>query len=471
MVLSTKAGVSKQQRVLATLSMPYGKEMIFRNNSKYLLVGKREDEPNGSRDWDFYTLSLHDSSSSHPKLKWFCKVPSFESRTEIGVTVILEIIDNYFWVMTSDITPNPEGLDPVNYYGGYRFTLDKPGGNPRYWRFHRRRQNEGPIHDHWTNLSLCRDERGQYIIAESRKEWLARLHESALRSFYTMSFEVESSAEYTFVAEDQALEVEIIRENLNQTKDDGDLSDDETEHVGTILKVLPDHLLAPWAHSQRFCHCEYQVAPAQAGPSPLLSHQTKTFSLANTPFRTYDTATGTFLEIVNDPEACDSATENSVNLHLRTGQDGSEIKLWPQQSSTCPVELQRLLQPRTLTSFRAVADERCVVFGSCTSKNSPIVLMSFDPSMDYGPKMKVQIGEASLAVASACYHSNQERAEADNNFWGEYKVSGKRQNTADGYAKSPGGIGSYRASVDDYPALWTEALVWWRSGPEYLDHL
>ena len=189
MVLSTKRGVPPQKRILAAPSVPYGREMILRNDAKHLLIGLRENDSDGNREWIFTVYNLINENQATSKPRVLCKVPSFESRTELGTTLVLEIINGDLWLMTSEITPEPEGSDPVSFYGGHRYPLDDAEPLPQYWRLQRRRQNEGPIHDHWTNLSLRKDEQGRYVITESRKEWLAEHPDHALRSFYTMVFD------------------------------------------------------------------------------------------------------------------------------------------------------------------------------------------------------------------------------------------------------------------------------------------
>ena len=459
MALNVKAGVSPQKRILAALNVPFGHEMIFRNDSTNLLVGRRQSEPDGDREWNFFVYRLTDKDRPHPKGEWLCKVPSFESRTEIGTTLALELIDGYLWVMTSEITPDPEGLDPVSYYGGYRYALDQPGNPARYWRFHRRRQHEGPIHDHWTTLSLRKDEMGHYAIAESRKEWLARFPDAALRSFYTMTFDPGSLTEDEMDIEYQELQVRQTREQMeNQAKDDeDDFSDDETEYVGTLLKFLPEHLFAPWAHSQRSCHHEFEdLSPDAISPS-LAQAATQAFPLGETPYRTYDTATDTFIEVVNDPE---QHSGDAGSLRIRTGHKGSNITLWPPPGSPCPASLRPLLQPRTLSSFRGAADERCVVFGACTSRSSPIVLISYDPNMEFGSNLDTQKATLSQQPDMLPLEGY--------GVWSGYRASCKHNGAANGAPSPSAGRDMYKTSVAEYPALWTDGVVWWRQSPEAL---
>ena len=457
MALDTRTGVPPQRRILATRNVPFGNEMVFRNDANHLLVGRRQNDPDSDCEWDFLVYRFAHQGRVAQEAKRLCKIPSFESRSEIGITLVLELLDGYFWVMTSEITPDREDRDSVSYYGGYRYALDEPERPPRYWRFRRRRQNEGPIHDHWTTLSLKKDEGGQYVIAESRKEWLAQHPDTALRSFYTMTFDPSQRTEDEVDLEQQETEVAQVRERVeNENKDpENDLPDDETEYVGTLLKFLPSHLFAPWPHSQRSSHHEYpSQAPASLHPRPN-SAPAKVFSLSNTPYRTYDASTGTFIEMVNDPEL---GSESSINLHVRSGNKGSDIKLWPPPGSSCPASLRPSLQPRTLNYFRAIADERCLIFGSCTGRNAPIVLVSYDANMLFGSKLETQRN----ALYGSVTLPDTEQAQMT---WGAYRAVSRRQGLGDDMPRSPARADTYKAPVEEYPALWTAGVVWWRPGP------
>ena len=466
MVLSTKRGIPPRRRILAAPSVPCSRELLFRNDSKYLLIGERENSTDGNREWVFRVSKFAEAGQASSKAKRLCKIPSFESRTEIGTTLVLEIINGELWVMTSEITPDPEGLDPVSYYGGYRYTLDNPDRKPQYWRIQRRRQNEGPIHDHWTNVSLKKDEEGHYVIVESRKEWLAKHPDDALRSFYTTKFDASPLAGETSLDDSQEFEVGFYRENMKEVTNVKDyLPEDETEYVGTLLTVLPDHLFTSYNSLKRLCHHEYPSSSTRSGSSPPPS-SAQTFSLSETPYRTYDNATATLLEIVKDASISTFTVENDFTLRLRIGHEGSKISLWPRDVKNTPASLRRLLQPRTLNYFRAISNERCIVFGARTGRNSPIVLISYDPSLSYGEKLDARRRETFGSSRTTFGVEGQTEGPVEQKVWGEYRESIRSELSPSSPPKTPPGASRYRSPVDEYPAMWTEELVWWRQAPE-----
>ena len=465
MILSTRLGVPPQNRILAAPSVSYGKEVILRTDANHLLVGIRENDAEGNREWIFTVHTLKKGNQASPKPRILCKVPSFESRTELGTTLVLEIVDGELWLMTSEITPEPEGSDPVSYYGGYRYTLDDLDFPPQYWRLQRRRQNEGPIHDHWTNLSLEKDERGRYVITESRKEWLAEHPDHALRSFYRMMFSPTRLANDVLDPETQGL-VDYYKENLKEIDFVKEyLPDDETEYVGTLLSVLPDHVFKTWESATRSCQREYPSSYDNSISSPPGPSE-RMFSLTETPYRTYDGATSTFLEIVNDVSSSNSIQPSNVSLRLRAGHQGSHINLWPRDVSTVPRSLKTLLQPRALSSFRAFSDERCLVFGTRTSRNSPIVLISFDANMKYGQKLDARKAGMFGSLQTHSEVQGQAGSLVEQEIWDGYKASVGSKFAFDSPPSTPPGTSVYRSAVDEYPAIWTEELAWWREPPQ-----
>ena len=460
MVLDAKRRVAAEQRVLAALPVPYGREMIFRNDFKCLVIGKRENGDDGNREWRFWTCDLTVGRNSGQSLKHLCRIPSFESQGEIGTSLNIEIIDGYLWLMTSDITPDPEGLDPISYYGGFRYCLRGPRRR-RCWRFQRRRQNEGPIHNHWTNLSLSRAENGLYLVVEARKEWLTENPDYAERSFYTMDFEPTDGDETNMMTSvDEEQEIEAIREShLTEAKNIEDrIPDEELEYFETLLGILPDHLFAPWPHSGRRRHCEYSRITSKFGPSQSLSHPAQAFSLSDTRFRRYDAATSTFLELVNVSKPAVESSKAVPELRLRSGSKGNDIRLWPSLDLRCPASLQCLLRPESLATFRAIADERCIVYGSRTNKTAPIVLISFDPSLHHGPLLETRARDA---LSSKENHAGGLQAE-DEQTRCEYMASGRDKVSPADTSNLPLSRSTYSASAGEYSAPWTNKLAWWR---------
>jgi hypothetical protein len=418
-VLDTEAGLPSQKRILTSFSAPRDKELLLRNNKEWLIIGVREQEEDGDKEWNFHRLNISRADNHYPERKSrpieMCSIAYFAT-ADIGTTVAIEIIDNFLWIITSEVTPDPEGKDPTSYYGGYRYEI-KPNqtssaSNREFWRFTRRKQNEGPIHDLWTTLAFNKDENGDHYISETRREWLAAHPDDALRSFYTLKFNPKE-----FSPNGLEEDVRLFRQNL---------PDDDIEYVDTLLEVLPQKFFTNWIPHEEKYHREFPSSQHSFSTPPPIS--AATFTAPNTPYRYYDVATETFIELINNSSA--SSTEAPINLGLRTGykfsETQTEISLWqPEPSSLEDVNaLRRLLQPSSLRSMRAFHDERCMLFGSCLDRNSPIVLLTFDPT----------------TASSRRHVSEPQRVRND----------------------------IYEMPVGEYPALWTREIGWWRNIPKVL---
>ena len=417
-VFDTTSGMAPEQRYLASLSPPQSKEMLLRNNGTHILIGLRGLQGKNNNGWFFYLQNISRTAQRQAKPVEFCTTAYFAT-TDIRTTIAAEIIDGCFWIMTSEVTRDPEGRDPVSYYAGYRWSLDLPNTQPEYWRFCRRRQNEGPIHDLWTNLSLAKDEMGRYAIVEARREWLVKHPEHPLRSFYTLNF---SPAEFScHYSQDENLQAEL---DCKKEK----LQDDEDEEVDTLLEALPSQLWATtesaWLVLQQICQREFPSKRDEYSSPPPPS--IPTYTAPNTPYHYYDAPTETFVDLVNDPEV--ALTSSRANLRLRTGHNGAAIRHWPPKTSTAlPACIKALLQPSSLRSFKAFHDERCLVFGSCVGRDSPIVLLSFDASLDF----RTDVTQESPTLFG--------RRSPDNQM--------------------------YSAPIGEYPAFWTREVTWNRPRP------
>ena len=108
--------------------------------------------------------------------------------------------------------------------------------------------------------------------------------------------------------------------------------------------------------------------------------------------------------------------------------------------------------------FRAIADERCIVYGSRTSRTAPIVLISFDPSLQYGLALETRSRNALLANDIQADGGQAEEKQT----WSDYMASGKDKVSPSDASDPMFDRSVYRASVGEYSALWTNQLAWWR---------
>jgi hypothetical protein len=157
------------------------KGLFVRNDENHLYYGTRSGYGrDGSRRWLIRGLDLNKGS-------WGEKlVPEDLIGADIGRTVCFEIIDGYFYGLSSQAVIDVDENKWNSFYHAFRFRvgddselqiLPKSAG----WR---RQATEGAIDNRWTYLSLSKDESsGQLYIHESRKEWLS-MHSQSQRTCY-----------------------------------------------------------------------------------------------------------------------------------------------------------------------------------------------------------------------------------------------------------------------------------------------
>ena len=366
-VLDVRQCISVPFKILMQYSIPRGVGCLILHDSKHFVVGVRRQKASQFRGWVFFHTRLIGST---PLVK-LCVLGPFEPEDDIGSNLVLEIIDRYLWVMTSEVTRNPEGLDPTSFYGGCRCYLEKPKHQPEYFRFHRRQQKDGPVHDLWSDLSLFKNESNDHVIAETRKEWLHEYPGSCLRSFYSLLFRPTHTLSDGSGAPIPCAKLscdssgsqtpEIQNNNLEHDERDACLGH-------TVTQISADRL-APWTST---VHSRHQEELSQ----------TYSFTLAQTLFRSYDTATCTSLDLI-DLRSCQD--QGPLDLRLRIGHKGQPTCLWPDpRLLAAEPALAKLFQPDAPSGrLRAAADERSLVFSACSDAGAPIVLVSFDARMHF----------------------------------------------------------------------------------------
>ena len=434
-VFNTHIITPERPRVLLYERLQTGQKQFVRHNSRSLIYGIY-DSSEGSEDeaWRFhaFTLIRESKGAESSLLKSKRAVPfSLErfSSADIGSNISFEIHDDYFYVVTSQVTVDAEGQDPTSYYGGCRYPLP---GHPRsddlhqgveYWRIWRRQQREGPIHDLWTVLDLQKDENGHgLVISESRREWQDGFSKQK-RTFYTEPLAV--AAEIGF----NAYFTDFVNSKKPATGPSSANADDEDNTVESMLSQASTQMLPASPRRRRrtagCCQPEYSGVAAPDG---------REFSLANTKYRSYNYSNSAFLDIVVDDEKPTQCPALRKHIRLRVGsrrlaspldENGllrntvSEyespppeedeqyrdlgIQLWPPLGA--PTELLELLNSNpSVSKLKGASDERSVVYMATASDPkhiAPIVFINFDPSIQHRGLKKLDMQQKDVHMQSA----------------------------------------------------------------------
>ena len=399
-VLSTRRNLPTSKRILLTLNIPHDSRILVRHDNRFAcicILQQVNDRSSRRAEMSTWHISTYDILRGRDKRDW-CDLGYFDSLQEIGTNMTLDVIDGHFWVMTTEITHDREGPDPTNYYGGFQYDLaslwatadsstvsssasprsvdnsaTKP--TPQYWRLWRRHQNEGPINDLWTTLSLRKDEDNSYLIVESRREW--ELHSTSseqIRSFYSTKFSPISSMPTSQNTDSLLLcpqsEAEMSVAALDpipsdgSSEYDGDDEDPTQNFIEATLSKAQD--FERWTLYEHIRHVEYPLA------NDSIEVQ-KEFTLDETLHKSYNPSSATFIDIVqNGKPNC---------VALRMGSMGSgKIMLWPGRDESDEIKMM-FKMPKGLKNFKAFDDERCIIFGA---DDGDLVVVCFDPMLGTG---------------------------------------------------------------------------------------
>lgn len=396
-----EAGVF-QNRLLLQANLPRGQRDFVRNDSQSLIYGAYTTaEGSGSSTWKFWAYNIARDNPRLLKFNW-----QRFSAPDIGSSIVFEVVDGYFYIITSQVTVDAEGQDPTSYYGGCRYNLcNDYAQNPEFYRFWRRQSREGPIHDLWTDLMLTRDENGgRLLINESRREWHSG-YSKQRRTFYTA---YENSFTMITLSTDKTREpMEIMPSSgwQNEAPEDDTL---EAKLSDEPNNVCVDDLLRS-QRIPRYYHPEYPPGGPPGG--------NREFNLSNTRHRAYNFSCSSFLDIVLDDRPAVHCPALKKLIRLRIGSrvqgppldaDGflnppstdperrlpipdSEdrfidrgITLWP--SLDAPAELIELINANSGTSnLKASSDERSIIYKASSRPRqvAPIVLVNFDPTIRF----------------------------------------------------------------------------------------
>jgi hypothetical protein len=394
--------MSDRERVLLYRRLPTGQKQFVRHNSRTLIHGTYIGTEDSEDDtWRFCAFNL--TRRSDP-LKPF-SLERF-STADIGSNISFEIYDDYFYVVTSQVTVDAEGQDPTSYYGGCRYFLSGDRSQPpEYWRVWRRQQREGPIHDLWTVLDLQKDENAHgLVISESRREWQDGFSKQK-RTFYTEPLILPSESDFSVQFNS------FMGSKKSATGSSGANTDDEDNTVEFMISEVSKHMLPasppPRRRIARYCQPEYPGASIPDG---------REFSLTNTKYSVYNYSCSAFLDIVVDNEQAAQCPALQRHIRLRVGsrrlasplnedgflrhpvcEEGSPepeeeerysdmgVQLWPPLDA--PAELLELLnRDSEFSKLKAASDERSVVYMATSSdpkRVASIILINFDPAIQH----------------------------------------------------------------------------------------
>ena len=362
---------------------------FVRQGSGHLIFGSYNDSVEiDNYKWQFWAFDLARSRSCELD----CGNLSF-STCSINEDILFEVVDNHFYIATTQITRDPEGKDPTSYFGGCRFDLNEETPKALYWKVWRRGHIEGAIHNLWTDFSLMTDENGQLLLLESRREWQVG-NMKPTRTFYTQPLPFDSQESLGLMVSEAADLISF--ESDSRTDDEHDLQWEREGHDTIVCDNQPfdkDDDPSFRCHLPRYTHPEF--------PSKSDAFE---YSNSATKFRTYNPASMAFLDLVV-PHVSKSnrlslrigsrvpaSPLNSSNGLLRkavvdqaSGKviRGSEesfvdrgVRLWPRDEEVSQV---KSLMDIGAMKVKAMADERGVVFNG----SSGLVLLNFDPAGEW----------------------------------------------------------------------------------------
>ena len=398
--------MSDMNRVQLSVRISRSSTYFIRHDKEHLVYGYYSDINvgwHGHREWQFWQFGLTGSREGQ-KLPKLLNHPGMD----IGTTVVFEIFDGYFYVLSNQSSVDTEEPDPESFYHVNRYNLNDGTlqGPVQIWR---RRHREGPIHDSWTEFALQRDEcSGNLNITETRREWQDG-HSDQKRTFYIEPLVFPSTAESFVDPSIKGSSALATSESRVDSENSGRWTPPPDPMLSAEL-IVPIEQPSPLRRRiPRRYHPEY------AGSQPPSTF--RDFRLAQTKFRTYNCSCMAFLDIVLDDQTSliqpqrgsqirlrvQSRTQSApldgkgflrrLDIDERTGNvliDSEDVfvdrgtKMWPLLTS--PPGLVQLLNPGIgLNGFAAQADERSVVYtaGSGLGKDGPIILINFDPAIQF----------------------------------------------------------------------------------------
>ena len=326
---------------------------------------------------------------------------------DIGTSVVFEIFDAKFYVVSNQDTLTSEEANPVSFYYISCYSLDCENiEEPKPWKLWRRNHRDGPIDDNWTNLRLRKDEStGRLIIAETRKEWVERLGKLK-RTHYSQ--DLHNGAIYDVDKDPESGDGSLVHSEVDEqygTPPPDPIQALKIQLPSVLSRRVPQKLQAP---SEKMWHSEYQGDEPPPGYRDFLSSRTR--------YSAYIRRSAAYLDLVIDEDlwntlrvriqsrkkkALPVGSRNASNpltcheLHAAGNVDDEECyvdsatNLWP--PTNAPHKLLKMLNPcsrEDRVKFHAASDERSIVYMAepqCRGSGgmNSIILINFDPSIEF----------------------------------------------------------------------------------------
>jgi len=281
---------AREGRVITTKYLPSSFKIFVRNNDKFLCYGTYSaGGHDGSRLWIIRAYDLTTNEWLSGKLD----LPE-PMGSDMSSTVCFEVIDGFLYGVSSQTSLEDEEGDWMSFYTCFRIPLTHQGlcvvQHAPWGQLWRRCHFEGPIDDRWSFLRLFKDEQtSQITVVESRKEWLSK-SSSARRTYYT---------------------TKVVFPEIGEHDRDGASSAPLSRATHQTESSKPTEMDLTTAPSRD----PHSVHPGDDGSKSIMH------TLSKSPVRVYDSATQTFLDLVDDSA---SFGPDSLCLRIR----GGSRRLW-----------------------------------------------------------------------------------------------------------------------------------------------
>ncbi|KUJ12319.1 uncharacterized protein LY89DRAFT_592692 [Mollisia scopiformis] len=402
-------------QILGTVRLHSTEKLFARNNESMLYYGTHSGKDGGpeGHSWEVKCFDLVTRFSFETKLEFFDV-----SNANIGSTTCFEIYDGYLYAISNRLPvtgPNSEletEQDEWSFYRCRRFPTVFPTNLfcekatdhitwPRNYQW-------GPTDTRRTTLNLRKDEHsGALKIVETRMGWLASMHRSQRICYMTdLAFVIQHGLHlprYPIPYSGSALAKDIFE--LKWPVDEY-----FKQRIASLDPFLRDSrpLDKKLREAHRITHPETWKGP----PQEIQPCNDQTPHMANKfQIQYYDSASGTFLDIIGDYIPTESPARSHLHLQAQSRRFGppildreghltppsrvssttlnkifmpSTIKWWPEFYDSDLDVIRRLLNPPgQLSDVKGIVDERSLVY-SAGSRDIPgaLIFISFDPAIN-----------------------------------------------------------------------------------------
>ncbi|KAE9566756.1 hypothetical protein CGMCC3_g17106 [Colletotrichum fructicola] len=348
-----------QRTSLTNHVLPFRKKLFVRNNSKHLFCGTHSEI--GDDDFTRWRLEHFDITNRKWTLGYIS--PGDVVGGDIGATVSFEIIDDYFYAVSSSTTSDDE-FARMSYYYGLRFPVSSLNSRDLQVMskkaMRRRDYRDGPIDNRWSTLYLDKcHQTGRIEVVECLKE----LCDGDGRSSRTA----------------HRTEVEFCDAS---SVDAGSESEDDDDG--------PWYLQDPVAATEK----------PNAGRDPSAAHRVyddptqSTVTFMNCFVRSWNRDCETFIDVINSSDAVPIVRSIRRRRAIDPGTSDSDgttntVSYWPPQTKTDkedqrPQPLAGILNPggpNFSGNVSGVADDRSILYAMDDHSVRRLVFISFDPSI------------------------------------------------------------------------------------------